>query len=54
MVAFNVMDCSAIKGSKGDQMWQQTEQWMVQLRPSLAIEGSKGAVCSAMHGPAIS
>ena len=29
--ALNAMDCPAIIGSKGDQMWQKTLQWMVQL-----------------------
>ena len=51
--ALNAMDCPVIMDRKGDQMWQKTEQWIIQL--SLVAKGTKcgSSYTSAMDGPAI-
>ena len=51
MVVCSAMDGPAIIGSNGDQMWQYSVQWMVQL--FTVARGPNMVVYSAMDGPAI-
>ena len=44
VAVYGALDGPAIKGSKGDQMWQYTVQWMVQLS-----KVARGTKCGSIY-----